>query len=63
MGGYLFPTAKKTKKLENFKGMNGEHHTAPVTPVDFFLHVRAVRRQRAILLSIRSWASFVPLGT
>ncbi len=38
---YLFPTAKKPKELEDFQGVNGEHHTAPATPADLFLHVRA----------------------
>ena len=38
---YLFPTAKKPKDLEDFQGVNGEHHTAPATPADLFLHVRA----------------------
>ena len=38
---YLFPTAKKPKELEDFQGVNGEHHTAPATPTDLFLHVRA----------------------
>ena len=38
---YLFPTAKKPKELEDFKGVNGAHHTAPATPADLFLHVRA----------------------
>ena len=40
-GEYLFPTAKKPKELEDFQGVNGEHHTAPATPADLFLHVRA----------------------
>ena len=38
---YLFPTAKKPKELEDFQGVNGEHHTAPATSADLFLHVRA----------------------
>ena len=38
---YLFPTAKKPKELEDFQGVSGEHHTAPATPADLFLHVRA----------------------
>ncbi len=38
---YLFPTSKKPKELEDFKGVNGAHHTAPATPADLFLHVRA----------------------
>ena len=38
---YLFPTAKKPKELEDFKEVNGEHHTAPATLADLFLHVRA----------------------
>lgn len=38
---YLFPKAKKPKELEDFKGVNGVHHTAPATPADLFLHVRA----------------------
>ena len=38
---YLFPKAEKPKELEDFKGVNGVHHTAPATPADLFLHVRA----------------------
>lgn len=60
---YLFPTAKKPKELEDFKGVNGRT-TRRLRPllISSFMCVR-IRRQRVILLSIRSWASFVPLWT
>ena len=47
---YLFPKAKKPKELEDFKGVNGVHHTAPATPADLFLHVRAEQAATSYLV-------------
>ena len=47
---YLFPKAKKPKELEDFQGVNGAHHTAPATPADLFLHVRAAQAATTYLV-------------
>ena len=47
---YLFPKANKPKELEDFKGVNGEHHVAPATPADLFLHVRAAQAATTYLV-------------
>ncbi|AKP67331.1 Dyp-type peroxidase [Companilactobacillus ginsenosidimutans] len=38
---YLFPNAPKPKELTTFKEIKGPKYTAPSTPGDIFLHVRA----------------------
>jgi Dyp-type peroxidase family len=38
---YLFPNAPKPKELEPFKEIKGPKYTAPSTPGDIFIHVRA----------------------
>jgi putative iron-dependent peroxidase len=38
---YLFPNANKPKELETFQEIKGPKYTAPSTPGDIFLHVRA----------------------
>ena len=47
---YLFPKAKKPKELEDFQGVSGAHHTAPATPADLFLHVRAANAATTYLV-------------
>ena len=47
---YLFPKAKKPKELEDFQGVSGAHHTAPATPADLFLHVRAAQAATTYLV-------------
>ena len=47
---YLFPKAEKPKELEDFQGVSGAHHTAPATPADLFLHVRAAQAATTYLV-------------
>ncbi|EJU28062.1 Dyp-type peroxidase [Selenomonas sp. CM52] len=58
---YLFPTAKKPKELEDFQGVNGEHHTAPATPADLFLHVRAGQAATSYLVVDQIMSFFRPV--
>ena len=37
----LFPTANRPKELVDFTGVTGPKYSAPATPADLFLHVRA----------------------